>query len=84
MRGLPPTKKRRLAESTFLFTPVAEDRTKAQDQKGSQFPWANRGGARPSHDSIGDAEFRQHVFKLFPSGVAVLGTTVARGPEELR
>lgn len=61
MRGLPPTKKRRLAESTFLFTPVAEDRTKVQDQKGSQFPWASRGGARPSHDSIGDAEFRQHV-----------------------
>ena len=61
MRDLPPTKKRRLAESTFLFTPVAKDRMKAQDQKGSQFPWANRGGARPSHDSIGDAEFRQHV-----------------------
>jgi len=59
MRNLPPTKKRRLAES--IFPPVAEERTKAQDQRGSQFPWANRGGARPSHDSISDAEFRQHV-----------------------
>src|SRR5947207_2829921 len=61
MRDFPPTKKRRLGKSTFLSTPVAEERTKAQDQRGSQFSWANRGAARPSHDSIGDAEFRQHV-----------------------
>ncbi len=35
MRDLPLTKKRRLAASTLLFTPAAEERAKDEDQRGS-------------------------------------------------
>jgi len=58
---LPPTKKRRVVAPQLLFTCEAEEGTKVHDQKGLQFYRPNIEGARPSHDSTGDAEFRQQV-----------------------